>query len=73
MNVILVKNFLMDLFRFMKMFPAVNDNWGEIIKYSQMIAGKYKNHRLVIHILLGYENYLEEKEKKQNGSNEPKR
>lgn len=64
MNVILVKNFLMDLFRFMKKFPSVtDDNWEDIIQYANKIAEKYKKHRLVIHLLLGYENYLEEKSK----------
>lgn len=64
MNVIMVKNFMMDLFRFMKAFPSVtDDNWLDILHYANRIAEKYKNHRLVIHLLLGYENYLEEKEK----------
>ena len=63
MNVIMVKNFLMDLFRFMKKFPAVESNWDEITRFANMIGEKYNNNRLVIHLLLGYENYLEEKEK----------
>lgn len=65
MNVIMVKNFLMDLFRLMKRFPSVDGNWEEIIKYTKAIGEKYQNHRLVIHLLLGYENYLEEKEGKK--------
>lgn len=68
MDMIILKNFMMDLFRFMKKFPAVtDDNWEDITQYASKIGNKYHNNRLVIHMLLGYENYLEEKEKSNNG------
>lgn len=64
MNVIMVKNFLQDFFRFMKAYPeAREDLWKEICEYARKIADKYQHHRVVEKLLLAYMDSLEEKQK----------